>query len=65
MPIREIFGIFSLLYAIGIGCVQFIDKTSFDLSGNLKYNILQESSALKNIPVVIMSSENVPARISR
>ncbi|VVB05950.1 unnamed protein product [Arabis nemorensis] len=25
----------------------------------------QESSALKNIPVVIMSSENVPARISR
>ncbi|XP_020596752.1 two-component response regulator ORR10-like [Phalaenopsis equestris] len=25
----------------------------------------QESSALKNIPVVIMSSENVPARINR
>jgi two-component response regulator (ARR-A family) len=26
---------------------------------------LQESSAFRDIPVVIMSSENVPARISR
>ncbi|EOA24680.1 hypothetical protein CARUB_v10017962mg [Capsella rubella] len=34
--------------------------TGFDLLKKVK-----ESSALKNIPVVIMSSENVPARISR
>ncbi|XP_010516309.1 PREDICTED: two-component response regulator ARR9 [Camelina sativa] len=34
--------------------------TGFDLLKKVK-----ESSAFKNIPVVIMSSENVPARISR
>jgi two-component response regulator (ARR-A family) len=28
-------------------------------------SMLQESSSLRNIPVVIMSSENVPSRISR
>ncbi|KAK8957577.1 Two-component response regulator ARR8 [Platanthera zijinensis] len=36
------------------------EMTGYDLLKKIK-----ESSALRNIPVVIMSSENVPARISR
>ncbi|KAH0465846.1 hypothetical protein IEQ34_005949 [Dendrobium chrysotoxum] len=36
------------------------EMTGYDLLKKMK-----ESSALKNIPVVIMSSENVPARINR
>jgi hypothetical protein len=32
---------------------------------NQQNGVLQESSELKQIPVVIMSSENVPTRISR
>ncbi|CAA7060548.1 unnamed protein product [Microthlaspi erraticum] len=42
--------------------------TDYCMPGMTGYDLLKkvkESSALKNIPVVIMSSENVPARISR
>ncbi|KAJ4905051.1 Two-component response regulator ARR9 [Raphanus sativus] len=42
--------------------------TDYCMPGMTGYDLLKkvkESSAFKNIPVVIMSSENVPARISR
>ncbi|KAL7225429.1 hypothetical protein ACSBR1_020742 [Camellia fascicularis] len=42
--------------------------TDYCMPGMTGYDLLKkikESSSLKNIPVVIMSSENVPARISR
>ncbi|CAF2171626.1 unnamed protein product [Brassica napus] len=42
--------------------------TDYCMPGMTGYDLLKkvkESSACKNIPVVIMSSENVPARISR
>ncbi|WZZ66409.1 hypothetical protein YC2023_077779 [Brassica napus] len=42
--------------------------TDYCMPGMTGYDLLKkvkESSARKNIPVVIMSSENVPARISR
>ncbi|KAF7836190.1 two-component response regulator ORR9-like [Senna tora] len=40
--------------------------TGYDLLKKIKKDIdLQESKSLKDIPVVIMSSENVPSRINR
>ncbi|KAF7090106.1 hypothetical protein CFC21_092919 [Triticum aestivum] len=41
------------------------EMTGYELLKKVKENIAQESSTLKQIPVVIMSSENVPTRISR
>ncbi|GMP97730.1 hypothetical protein CsSME_00045876 [Camellia sinensis var. sinensis] len=41
------------------------DQTNPNHQPSFSPNNNQESSSLKNIPVVIMSSENVPARINR
>jgi hypothetical protein len=42
-----------------------VSNQSKTCTNNQQNGVLQESSELKQIPVVIMSSENVPTRISR
>ncbi|XP_022853906.1 two-component response regulator ORR10-like, partial [Olea europaea var. sylvestris] len=60
----QIHFIFLYLQEVGVNLV----ITDYCMPGMTGYDLLKkikESSSLKNIPVIIMSSENVPSRISR